>query len=91
MATKTEQFNKSQLKQLPDIKSGDIVKVHQKITESFGKSRDKGDKERIQIFEGLVIAKKHGSELRNSGIFRKSWETWKNLFPTKGQATLSAF
>src|SRR3989338_7197528 len=71
MATKTEQFNKSQLKQLPDIKSGDIVKVHQKITESFGKSRDKGDKERIQIFEGLVIAKKHGSGLSSTITVRK--------------------
>lgn len=34
---------------------------------------------------------KHGKELKDSGIFRKSWATWKNLFPTKGQATLSGF
>lgn len=37
-----------------DIRSGDTVKVHQKIQE-------KG-KIRIQIFEGLVLARKHGSE-----------------------------
>lgn len=36
------------------IKSGDTVRVHQKI-------EDKG-KTRIQIFEGLVLARKHGSE-----------------------------
>ncbi|MFM2424151.1 MAG: hypothetical protein RLZZ70_542 [Candidatus Parcubacteria bacterium] len=36
------------------IKSGDTVKVHQKIV-------DKG-KTRIQIFEGLVLARKHGDE-----------------------------
>jgi len=36
------------------IKAGDTVKVHQKI-------QDKG-KTRIQIFEGLVLARKHGSE-----------------------------
>jgi len=36
------------------IKAGDTVKVHQKI-------QDKG-KTRIQIFEGLVLARKHGNE-----------------------------
>lgn len=36
------------------IKAGDTVKVHQKI-------QDKG-KTRIQIFEGLVLARKHGAE-----------------------------
>src|SRR5437764_15233846 len=33
--------------QVVDVKSGDTVKVHQKIRE--------GNKERIQIFQGLVI------------------------------------
>ena len=36
----------------PKIEIGDLVKVHVKIKE--------GDKSRIQIFEGTVIAKKHG-------------------------------
>ncbi len=36
----------------PVINVGDTVKVHVKIPE--------GDKYRIQIFEGTVIAKKHG-------------------------------
>lgn len=36
------------------IKAGDTVRVHQKI-------EDKG-KTRIQVFEGLVLARKHGSE-----------------------------
>ena len=44
----------SQLRELPTFKVGDTVKVHQKIQE-------KG-KIRIQIFEGLVLARKHGSE-----------------------------
>lgn len=39
-----EQFKKSQV---VDVRSGDTVKVHQKIRE--------GNKERIQIFQGLVI------------------------------------
>ena len=38
-----------------------------------------------------IFLKKHGRELENSGIFRKTWATWKNLFPTKGQATLDGF
>ncbi|OGB75282.1 50S ribosomal protein L19 [candidate division Kazan bacterium RIFCSPHIGHO2_01_FULL_49_10] len=36
---------------LPEVHPGDIVRVHQKIKE--------GDKERIQVFEGIVI-KTHG-------------------------------
>ncbi len=40
----TNQFKKAQV---VDVRSGDTVKVHQKIKE--------GNKERIQIFQGLVI------------------------------------
>ena len=36
----------------PEIRIGDTVKVHVRIQE--------GDKSRIQVFEGTVIAKKHG-------------------------------
>ena len=35
--------------------------------------------------------KKHGLSMENSGIFRKSWSTWKKLFPDKKQATLQGF
>src|SRR5262245_15451992 len=38
-----------------DIRPGDTVRVHQKIEEAKGKFR-------IQIFEGLVLARKHGTE-----------------------------
>ena len=37
---------------IPDFRPGDNVKVHVRLKE--------GEKERIQIFEGLVIARKHG-------------------------------
>jgi len=53
MSIKIDKFNKDQeRKEVPDIRSGDTVRVHQKVKE--------GGKERIQDFEGLVIAKKHG-------------------------------
>lgn len=35
--------------------------------------------------------KSNGQKLKNSGIFRKSWETWKSLFPEKDQSTLGQF
>jgi len=52
MVTLLEKFNKEQMKDLPDLRPGDTIKIHQKIKE--------GGKERIQIFEGIIIGKKHG-------------------------------
>jgi len=63
MTTLLEKFNKEQLKDLPDIRPGDTIKVHQKIKE--------GDKERIQIFEGIVIARKHGKGISSTITVRK--------------------
>lgn len=37
---------------LPDFRAGDTLRVHVKIKE--------GTRERIQVFEGIVIAKQHG-------------------------------
>ncbi len=48
---------------VPVFKSGDTIKVYQKIKE--------GDKERIQVFEGVVIARR-GSGLRLSFTVRKN-------------------
>ncbi len=48
---------------MPDIRPGDIIKVHQKIKE--------GDKERIQVFEGVVIARKHGKGISSMITVRK--------------------
>lgn len=64
MATKLEIFNKNQSKDsLPDIRPGDFIKVHQKIKE--------GDKDRIQIFEGQVLARKHGKSAGATITVRK--------------------
>lgn len=43
----TEVESKHRKKQVVDVRSGDTVRVHQRIKE--------GNKERVQVFEGLVI------------------------------------
>jgi large subunit ribosomal protein L19 len=56
----TKKFAK---KNIPDVKVGDTVRVSFKITE--------GSKTRIQAFEGLVIALKHGKGLDGTIKIRK--------------------
>ena len=47
-----EVVEKSQLAERPAMKAGDTVRVHVRVRE--------GDKERIQVFEGLVIGLHRG-------------------------------
>ena len=48
-----KELNKETLaKEKPAVQIGDTVRVHVKVKE--------GSRERIQVFEGTVIAKKHG-------------------------------
>jgi large subunit ribosomal protein L19 len=47
-----ETIDKSQMVERPTMRSGDTVRVHVKVKE--------GDKERIQIFEGIVIGQHRG-------------------------------
>src|SRR3989344_797009 len=63
MTTLLEKFNKDQQKNLPDLRPGDTIKVYQKVKE--------GDKERIQIFEGIIIARKHGKGISATITVRK--------------------
>ena len=63
-----ENFEKDQIQQLlsektyPKFNSGDTLKVHLKVKE--------GEKERIQVFEGVCIAKKNAG-LNSSFTVRK--------------------
>lgn len=50
------------------LKQGMIVKVHQKIKELNAKGEEK---ERIQIYEGIIIAMKHGGEKAATITVRK--------------------
>jgi len=61
---KLDKFNQKQLNnKLPEIRPGYTVRVNLKIKE--------GDKERIQSFEGLVIAIKHGQGINATITVRK--------------------
>lgn len=47
---------------IPPFRPGDTIKVHVKVKE--------GNRERIQIFEGVVIGRQHGG-LRENFVIRK--------------------
>lgn len=48
--------------ELPHFRSGDTIRVHQRIRE--------GEKERVQVFEGIVVARK-GSGVSETVTVRK--------------------
>jgi large subunit ribosomal protein L19 len=50
---------------IPEFRSGDSVKVHTLIKE--------GDKERVQIFEGVVIDRRSGSSLASFTVRKVSY------------------
>lgn len=59
-------FTEKNLKQdIPSVNVGDTVRVHLKVKE--------GNRERIQIFEGTVIAKKHGGIAETFTVRRISY------------------
>jgi large subunit ribosomal protein L19 len=61
-------FRQEQLRQVPVLKAGFVVRVHQKIKDV---SPDGKEKERIQIFEGQVIATKGGKAINGTVTVRK--------------------
>lgn len=64
MTTRTAAFIQPYLKpSVPDILPGDTVRVHQRIKE--------GAKERVQVFEGVVLARKHGRGINATITVRK--------------------
>ena len=57
-----EAVESKQLVRRPDMRPGDTVRVHVKVRE--------GEKERVQVFEGVVIGK-HGGGVRETFTVRK--------------------
>ena len=47
-----ETIERTQLAERPDLRAGDTVRVHVRVRE--------GDKERVQVFEGIVIGLRRG-------------------------------
>ena len=60
---------------LPDFRPGDTVRVHVRIRE--------GDKERIQVFEGVVIRRKRGGVHGTFTVRKMSYGVGvERIFPT---------
>lgn len=74
MALTLAKINRSERKNI-NMKAGDTVRVYQKIQEK-GKTR-------LQVFEGLVLARKHGGEAGATFTVRKSSGGWgvERIFP----------
>ena len=62
MSNVIEQIEQRQLRQVPQFKAGDTVRVHFSVIE--------GTRRRIQVFEGIVI-KRQGSGVRETFTVRK--------------------
>lgn len=61
-----KELTESQIKRdMPEISVGDTVKVHVKVKE--------GARERIQVYEGIVIARKHGGIEETITVRRMSY------------------
>ena len=54
---------------MTDLKPGMTIRIYQKIKEVNIKGEEK---ERVQYFEGMVIAKKHGKEIGGTITVRKT-------------------
>ncbi len=71
----TNVFLKPFLKTIPsDLRPGDTVMVFEKIKEKgkAGKAKkETGGKERIQVFEGIILARKHGAGISSTITVRR--------------------
>ena len=61
-------FRQADLKTIPVLKAGYVVRVYQKIKDV---SPDGKEKERVQIFEGQVIGTKGGKAINGTVTVRK--------------------
>ncbi len=79
MKALTSQYMKHEL---PEMNIGDTVRVHVKIKE--------GSRERIQVFEGTIIAKKHGGIEETITVRRISYGVGcEKVFPVHSPSIVS--
>ena len=74
-----KEIEAAQVKEVTDFNVGDTIKVHAKIVE--------GNRERVQVFEGLVIKKQGGSNRATFTVRKNSFgvgveKTWPLHSPT---------
>ena len=76
-----KELNKERLEaEVTPVKVGDTVRVHVKVKE--------GSRERIQVFEGTVIAKKHGGITETITVRRISYGVGvEKVFPVHSPST----
>lgn len=77
----TSKVSDKQILDRSEIKPGMVIRVHVKIKDLNTKGEEK---ERIQVYEGLVIARKHGTEQGSTITVRKISEGIgvERIFPT---------
>ena len=63
MSTIIQDIERRQLREVPQFKAGDTVRVHFRVIE--------GNRQRIQVFEGIVI-KRQGAGVRETFTVRKN-------------------
>ena len=63
MSTTIQEIERRQLREVPRFKAGDTVRVHFKVIE--------GNRQRIQVFEGVVI-RRQGAGARETFTVRKN-------------------
>jgi large subunit ribosomal protein L19 len=63
MSTTIQELERRQLREVPRFKAGDTVRVHFRVIE--------GNRQRIQVFEGVVI-RRQGAGVRETFTVRKT-------------------
>src|SRR5206468_2627263 len=63
MSTTIQELERRQLREVPSFKAGDTVRVHFRVIE--------GNRQRIQVFEGIVI-RRQGAGVRETFTVRKN-------------------
>lgn len=61
-------LDEKQFKTVPEFSTGDVIRVHQRIKEVSEQGKER---ERVQIFEGLVISRTHGKGVNATFTVRK--------------------